>query len=55
MKKIFNYILAGGLMSVSLTGCVDQLDQMPHIETTSKDVYTSVENYTSVLAKIYAS
>ena len=42
-------------MSVSLTGCVDQLDQMPHIETTSKDVYTSVENYTSVLAKIYAS
>ncbi len=55
MKKIFNYILAGGILSFSLTSCVDQLDQMPHIGTTSDDVYNSVDNYTSVLAKIYAS
>lgn len=35
--------------------CVSQLDQLPTVETTSESVYTSVENYKSVLAKLYAS
>jgi len=47
-------ILAAGLLG-STTACVDELDQTPHTETTSGDVYTSAANYKSVLAKIYAS
>lgn len=55
MKKIiYTMILAAGLLG-STTACVDELDQTPHTETTSGDVYTSAANYKSVLAKIYAS
>lgn len=53
MKKIFSYILLGSMALFS--SCLDELDQMPNTETTSKDVYTSVANYKAVLAKIYAS
>ena len=38
-----------------LVSCAGELDQMPNIETTSSDVYTSVANYKAVLAKLYAS
>lgn len=38
-----------------LTGCVGDLDQYPHTDTTSKDVYQTVENYESVLSGIYTS
>lgn len=50
-------ILFGLLMGFGLlfSSCVDDLDQMPVTETTSKDVYSQAENYKKVLAKIYAS
>ena len=51
MKRIFTVIVA----AITLAGCMKQLDQYPHIEKTDKDVYTSVENYRSVLAKVYGS
>ena len=38
-----------------LASCSKMLDQYPHVEKTDKDVYTSVENYQSVLAKVYGS
>ncbi|WP_036878189.1 RagB/SusD family nutrient uptake outer membrane protein [Xylanibacter oryzae] len=54
MKKIiYTMILAAGVFST--TACVDELDQTPHTEITSGDVYTSAANYKSVLAKVYAS
>ncbi len=37
------------------TACTGDLDQYPHTETTSKQVYTSIGNYEAVLGKIYAS
>ncbi len=53
MKKIFYcLLLAGGL---GLFSCTGDLDQVPHVETTSADVYAEAGNYKSVLAKIYAS
>lgn len=36
-------------------GCADDLDQKPHIGFTSEKVYSSVDGYRSVLAKIYGS
>lgn len=53
MKKTLYICCAAGMLS--LTGCLDELNQMPHQQTTSQDVYTSVENYKAVLAKLYAS
>ena len=40
-------------MAALLVSC--ELDQYPHTETTSKDVYVSVANYESVLSGIYTS
>ena len=37
------------------TACTDDLNQYPHTETTSEQVYTSLQNYEAVLGKIYAS
>jgi hypothetical protein len=34
---------------------MDDLNQYPHIEQTPKDIYTSVQNYKQVLAKLYGS
>lgn len=53
MKKIILLSFAAAMFC--LTACVDELDQTPHTETTASEVYTSVANYQSVLAKIYAS
>ncbi len=49
MKKIFAFIC----MAALLVSC--ELDQYPHTETTSKDVYVSAANYKSVLSGIYTS
>lgn len=40
-------------MGCLATGC-DDLDQIPHTDTTSANVYTTEANYRSVLAKIYS-
>lgn len=40
-------------MTALLASC--ELDQYPHTETTSKDVYVSAANYESVLSGIYTS
>ncbi len=57
MKRIYEYVSAAalGLVMCLATGCLKDLDQYPHTDTTSKDVYTSVENYESVLSGIYTS
>jgi len=49
MKKIFTIFCMAALLS----SC--ELDQYPHTETTSKDVYVSAGNYESVLSGIYTS
>jgi hypothetical protein len=40
---------------LGFASCVDDLDQMPHVETTSASVYEQAASYKSVLAKLYAS
>ena len=57
MKRIYEYVSAAalGLVMCLATGCLKDLDQYPHTDTTSRDVYTSVENYESVLSGIYTS
>ena len=55
---LYQYLRQGLLLcglAVTVTGCVDDLDQYPHIEQTPKDIYVSVDNYKSVLAKVYGS
>ena len=47
--------MLGTAVLTGTTSCVSDLDQYPHTETTSKDVYTSLANYEAVLGKIYAS
>ena len=41
--------------SIIFAACSGVLDQYPHVEKTAKDVYTTVDNYQSVLAKVYGS
>ena len=53
-KHIFASLMAFATLSLN-TSCVGDLDQYPHIETTSQQIYTSVENYEAVLGKIYNS
>ena len=57
MKSLYQFSrhLALVLLAGLFGGCVSHLDQLPTVETTSESVYTSVENYKSVLAKLYAS
>jgi len=55
MKKNIIYIIALCFGLVTFASCTDDLNQSPHAETTSGDVYDSVSNYESVLAKLYAS
>ncbi|MDL2222463.1 RagB/SusD family nutrient uptake outer membrane protein, partial [Parabacteroides sp. OttesenSCG-928-N08] len=52
MKRILYTILSASLL---LTACTGDLDQMPHIETTSAAVYAEAANYKAVLGKIYVS
>ena len=54
IKHIMTGCAAVAALSLN-TACTGDLDQYPHTETTSKQVYTSIENYESVLGKIYAS
>lgn len=55
MKKLlYSTILLAGL---TLSSCTDDLNQMPQVSTqlTADEVYSSADNYKSVLAKIYCS
>lgn len=53
MKKIYLFIVASLLMMAS--ACTDDLDQQPHVGASSGTVYSSIEGYQAVLAKIYGS
>lgn len=55
LKNILYSMMMGTAVLTGTTGCVSDLDQYPHTETTSKDVYTSLANYEAVLGKIYAA
>lgn len=46
-----SFVVMGGLC---LTGCND-LEQLPHMEESAVDVYSTTEGYNAALAKIYAS
>ena len=48
-------MMMGTAVLTCATSCISDLDQYPQTETTSKDVYTSLANYESVLGKIYAA
>lgn len=54
MKKIL-YTAALFISSFITVSCVGDLDQYPHEETTSGNVYNKTENYKSVLGKLYTS
>jgi len=54
MKKII-YILMLFAGTFIVSSCLDDLNQMPHKETTASDVYAEVANYKAVLGKIYVS
>ncbi len=51
---IYTAVLAASA-ALTTTGCVSDLDQYPHTETTDQNVYTSADGYRSVLGKIYTS
>lgn len=53
MKKLLYTFLFTGILAFN--ACTDDLDQTPHVETTSKDVYAEAANYKAVLGKIYVS
>ena len=55
LKNILYSMMLGTAALTSATSCVSDLDQYPHTETTSKDVYTSLANYEAVLGKIYTA
>lgn len=55
MKNIFYTVLLLMAGTFFTTSCVGHLDQFPHTETTSADVYTSAANYKAVLGKLYVS
>lgn len=53
MKRIIYTVLL--VSTLTFSSCVDDLNQMPHKETTSASVYAEATNYKAVLAKLYAS
>lgn len=55
MKNIKIYSCSLLSILFLLLGCTKDLDQYPSVETTSEAVYTSVDGYRSVLAKVYGS
>lgn len=56
MKTAKLFMCAAMLLILgALSSCLKDLDQLPTVETTSESVYTSADNYKSVLAKLYAS
>ena len=52
IKHIAIVVASMGLAGI-FSSC-DDLDQVPHADTTDANVYTSVENFRAVLAKIYS-
>ena len=52
IKNILYTMMMGTAVLTCATSCISDLDQYPQTETTSKDVYTSLANYESVLGKI---
>lgn len=54
MKKI-QYIFLAFASFCLATACTDDLNQKPHTESTAGAIYTSVDGYRSVLAKLYTS
>ncbi len=48
---VFGILMIAGLFS----SCLSELNQYPTVETTSTKVYSTVDGYKSVLAKLYAS
>ncbi len=54
-KNAIYTMMVGAAVITGATSCVSDLDQYPHTETTSKDVYNTLANYEAVLGKIYAS
>lgn len=55
IKSIYKLILIWTPFLLTLVSCTGDLDQYPHTETTSNQVYTTVSNYRDVLGKIYTS
>ncbi|MBD1428376.1 RagB/SusD family nutrient uptake outer membrane protein [Sphingobacterium litopenaei] len=55
MKKIVALSKAFISSVILMMSCTKDLDQFPTIETTSENVYTSLEGYKSVMAKLYGS
>lgn len=55
MKKIISAVAVALTLSAGLASCTSDLDQQPQIGVTSGVVYSTVEGYESVLAKIYGS
>lgn len=55
LKNILYSMMLGTAVLTGTSSCVSDLDQYPHTETTSKNVYTSLANYEAVLGKIYAA
>lgn len=58
MNKIFNKIknILVAVAAVALvSACTDDLNQTPHTGFTSEDVYSNIEGYRSVLAKVYGT
>jgi starch-binding outer membrane protein, SusD/RagB family len=53
MKKLIYSAMV--MVAALLPSCTDDLNQMPIVETTSAQVYTSAANYKAVLGKLYAS
>lgn len=53
MKKLYMAVLA--VFMVLATSCTGDLDQRPKIGTTADNVYSTVDGYKSMMAKIYAS
>jgi len=55
MKNLKIYSCSILSIFLMLFSCTKDLDQYPTVQTTSEAVYTSVDGYRSVLAKLYAS
>lgn len=53
MKKIYYCILI--ISAFVFASCEEDLNQLPHVETTSANVYVDAASYKAVLAKMYAS
>ncbi|MFT4071821.1 MAG: RagB/SusD family nutrient uptake outer membrane protein [Dysgonamonadaceae bacterium] len=55
MKKSIYIILMMVAVIGGLASCTDDLNQKPHAQTTSDDVYSDAANYKMVLAKLYTA